>query len=65
MFGQLSAKYSERSKDFERLIAAHAIAASGKLVTHHVVDFAPYLWTMGRTLRTGPEQAPIIFHHAH
>lgn len=40
---KLTAKYPDRTKGFDRLIAAHAIAASAKLVTNNTADFAPYL----------------------
>jgi len=43
MFGKLTAKYPERAKGFDRLIAAHAIAVGTKLITNNMADFAPYL----------------------
>jgi tRNA(fMet)-specific endonuclease VapC len=43
LFGKLTAKYPDRTKGFDRLIAAHAIAAGVKLITNNVADFAQYL----------------------
>ncbi|MDR2364483.1 MAG: type II toxin-antitoxin system VapC family toxin [Zoogloeaceae bacterium] len=43
LFGKLTAKYPDRTKGFDRLIAAHAIAAGVKLITNNAVDFARYL----------------------
>ena len=43
VFGMLTAKYPDRARGFDRLIAAHAIAAKTKLITNNVADFAPYL----------------------
>jgi len=43
MFGTLTARYPERSKGFDRLIAAHAIAAGVTLITNNTADFTPYL----------------------
>lgn len=43
VFGKLTAKYPDRAKGFDRLIAAHAIAAGVRLITNNVADFAPYL----------------------
>ncbi|MCL2885174.1 MAG: PIN domain-containing protein [Betaproteobacteria bacterium] len=43
MFGKLTAKYPDRAKGFDRLIAAHAIAAGIKLITNNAADFTPYL----------------------
>jgi len=43
IFGKLTAKYPVRSKGFDRLIAAHAIAASTALITNNAADFAAYL----------------------
>jgi len=43
VFGRLTAKYPERSKGFDRLIAAHAIAVGTKLITNNTGDFTPYL----------------------
>jgi tRNA(fMet)-specific endonuclease VapC len=43
VFGRLTAKYPDRAKGFDRLIAAHAIAVGMKLITNNTADFAPYL----------------------
>jgi len=43
VFGKLTAKYPDRTKGFDRLIAAHAIAAGVKLITNNMVDFTQYL----------------------
>jgi len=42
MFGKLTAKYPDRAKGFDRLIAAHAIAAQLKLITNNISDFSQY-----------------------
>jgi len=43
VFGALTAKYPNRSKGFDRLIAAHAIAAGVTLISNNTGDFTPYL----------------------
>jgi len=43
VFGKLTAKYPDRAKGFDRLIAAHAISAEVKLITNNRADFAMYL----------------------
>jgi len=43
MYGMLTAKHPERGSGFDRLIAAHAIAAGVKLITNNPADFASYL----------------------
>jgi tRNA(fMet)-specific endonuclease VapC len=43
IFAKLMARYPDRSKGFDRLIAAHAIAVGVKLVTNNTADFALYL----------------------
>ncbi|WP_079214012.1 type II toxin-antitoxin system VapC family toxin [Ventosimonas gracilis] len=43
MYGMLTAKHPGRASGFDRLIAAHAIAAGVKLVTNNPADFATYL----------------------
>ncbi|MDL2329557.1 PIN domain-containing protein [Desulfosarcina sp. OttesenSCG-928-A07] len=43
VFGKLTAKYPDRTKGFDRLIAAHAIAAGIKLITNNIADFTQYL----------------------
>jgi tRNA(fMet)-specific endonuclease VapC len=43
IFAKLTAKYPDRTKGFDRLIAAHAIAVGVKLVTNNTADFALYL----------------------
>jgi len=43
VFGKLTAKYPDRTKGFDRLIAAHAIAAKVKLITNNMADFTQYL----------------------
>jgi len=43
VFGKLTAKYPDRAKGFDRLIAAHAIAAGVKLITNNMADFTQYL----------------------
>jgi len=42
VFGQLTAKYPDRTKGFDRLIAAHAIATDIALITNNVADFTRY-----------------------
>ncbi|MDR0458307.1 MAG: PIN domain-containing protein [Burkholderiaceae bacterium] len=43
VFGRLTAKYPGRAKAFDRMIAAHAIAAGARLITNNLADFTPYL----------------------
>lgn len=43
VFGKLTAKYPDRAKGFDRLIAAHAIAVDVKLITNNTTDFSIYL----------------------
>jgi len=43
MYGFLTVKHPDRSSGFDRLIAAHAIAAGVNLVTNNPADFASYL----------------------
>ena len=43
VFAKLTAKYPDRSKGFDRLIAAHAITVGVKLITNNTTDFALYL----------------------
>jgi len=43
VFGTLTAKYPGRAKGFDRLIAAHAIAAGVTLVSNNTADFTQYL----------------------
>ncbi|MCL1961742.1 MAG: type II toxin-antitoxin system VapC family toxin [Desulfovibrionaceae bacterium] len=43
LFGKLTAKYPERAKAFDRMIAAHAISVGAKLITNNVADFSTYL----------------------
>jgi tRNA(fMet)-specific endonuclease VapC len=43
MYGILTAKHPDRASGFDRLIAAHAIAAGVKLITNNPDDFALYL----------------------
>ena len=43
VFAKLTAKYPDRSKGFDRLIASHAISARVKLITNNVSDFVKYL----------------------
>lgn len=43
IFAKLTAKYPDHTKGFDRLIAAHAIAAGVKLITNNTADFVPYL----------------------
>lgn len=43
VYGMLTGKHPGRANGFDRLIAAHAIAAGVKLVTNNPGDFAPYL----------------------
>lgn len=43
VFGKLTAKYPDRAKGFDRLIAAHAISSGLKLITNNVADFTQYL----------------------
>jgi len=43
MYGVLTAKHPDRANGFDRLIAAHAIAAGVKLITNNPADFALYL----------------------
>jgi len=42
-YGMLTAQHPDRANGFDRLIAAHAIAAGVKLITNNPGDFAPYL----------------------
>jgi len=42
-YGILTSKHPDRASGFDRLIAAHAIAAGVKLITNNPVDFALYL----------------------
>jgi len=43
IYGMLTAKHPDRASGFDRLIAAHAIAAGVKLISNHPADFASYL----------------------
>jgi len=43
MFGKITARHPNRANGFDRLIAAHAIAAEVKLITNNAADFSPYL----------------------
>ena len=43
VFAKLTAKYPDRTRGFDRLIAAHAISIGVKLVTNNVGDFERYL----------------------
>jgi len=43
MYGMLTAKHPDRASGFDRLIAAHAMAAGVKLITNNPADFASYL----------------------
>ena len=41
-FGRLSQQFPNRKNSFDRMIAAHAVAANVVLVTNNVSDFAQY-----------------------
>ncbi|MCL2658749.1 MAG: type II toxin-antitoxin system VapC family toxin [Betaproteobacteria bacterium] len=43
VYGLLTAKHPDRASGFDRLIAAHAIAAGVKLITNNPGDFSLYL----------------------
>ena len=42
IFGRLSQQFPNRKSSFDRMIAAHALAANVVLVTNNVSDFALY-----------------------
>lgn len=53
IFGRLSQQFPNRKSSFDRMIAAHALAAQVTLVTNNLADFAMYgvpleNWTLAK-----------------